>query len=154
MAIGQARLFTPAIILLSGLVWPLFGQATPGAWSGLIINSGCTPDEAFAESPKCTDNHAPGAGLAFYDDTTRQIFELEPQTQAARYLGASVTVEGGLENGAIHVASIKPLAGIGLSINHPAPDFALSDQFGNPQTLANLRGKHGTVLLFFRSADW
>src|SRR5439155_598299 len=53
---------------------------TSGSWSGVIINSGCTVDEAFAEAPKCTDD-ARGAKLVFYDDTTRQIYDLEPQTQ-------------------------------------------------------------------------
>jgi peroxiredoxin len=35
-----------------------------------------------------------------------------------------------------------------------APDFSASDQFGRKQSLATLKGKNGTVLLFFRSADW
>jgi peroxiredoxin len=35
-----------------------------------------------------------------------------------------------------------------------APDFSVRDQFGHHQSLAALKGKNGTVLLFFRSADW
>jgi hypothetical protein len=130
------------------------GMAKSGAWSGIIINRGCTADEAFAESPKCTEDRGPGAKLMLYDDTTRQIFALEPQTQAAGHLGDSVTVEGALDGNAIRVMSVKLLTGIGLSVGQRAPDFSLSDQFGHPQSLATLQGKHGTVLLFFRSADW
>ena len=43
---------------------------------------------------------------------------------------------------------------IGLEIGHRAPAFALPDQFGHEQSNETLRGSKGTVLLFFRSADW
>ena len=35
-----------------------------------------------------------------------------------------------------------------------APAFSARDQFGQEQTLETLRGTKGTVLLFYRSADW
>ena len=48
-----------------------------------------------------------------------------------------------------------PAAAIdGLETGTKAPAFALEDQFGTPQTLKTLKGKNGTILLFFRSADW
>ena len=43
---------------------------------------------------------------------------------------------------------------IGLQIGQPAPTFALPDQFGQQQSNDTLKGSNGTVLLFFRSADW
>ena len=43
---------------------------------------------------------------------------------------------------------------IGLDIGQRAPSFALSDQFGKEQSNESLKGLKGTVLLFFRSADW
>jgi len=135
----------------------LMGQkdlANSGSWSGVIINSNCTADEAFAESPKCTENRGPAAKLSLYDDTTREIFDLDPQDQAAGHLGNSVTVDGALQDKTIHVASIKMLTAIGLNVNQKAPEFSARDQFGNEQNLATLRGPKGTVLLFFRSADW
>ena len=135
----------------------LMGQkdlANSGSWSGVIINSNCTADEAFAESPKCTANLGPAAKLSLYDDTTREIFDLDPQDQAAGHLGNSVTVDGALQDKTIHVASIKILTAIGLNVNQKAPEFSARDQFGNEQNLATLRGPKGTVLLFFRSADW
>jgi len=151
------RLLTRAIVLLSsfglsGLAQK--GMANSGTWSGIIINSGCTADEAFAEAAKCTENRGPGAELVLYDDTTRQIYTLAPQDQATGHLGDSVTVDGALQGNVIQVASIKMLTGIGLSVGQLAPDFSVSDQFGRQQSLATLKEKNGTVLLFFRSADW
>jgi hypothetical protein len=43
---------------------------------------------------------------------------------------------------------------IGLPIGQPAPTFALPDQFDRQQSKETLKGSNGTVLLFFRSADW
>ena len=41
-----------------------------------------------------------------------------------------------------------------LETGKKAPAFSLEDQFGTIQTLKTLKGKNGTILLFFRSADW
>jgi len=43
---------------------------------------------------------------------------------------------------------------IGLQVGEKAPAFTLRDQFGREQSNETLRGANGTVLLFFRSADW
>jgi cytochrome oxidase Cu insertion factor (SCO1/SenC/PrrC family) len=43
---------------------------------------------------------------------------------------------------------------VGLAIGQPAPAFSLRDQFGHDQSSSTLKGSKGTVLLFFRSADW
>ena len=43
---------------------------------------------------------------------------------------------------------------VGLEIGQPAPAFVLPDQFGHMQSNETLKGSNGTVLLFFRSADW
>jgi hypothetical protein len=129
-------------------------MANSGPWSGIIINSGCTPEEAFAESAKCIENRGPDATLVLYDDTTRKIYTLEPQDQAVGRLGESVTVDGTLQGDVIQVASIEILTSIGLPVGQKAPGFSAPDQFGYEQDLETLKGKHGTVLLFFRSVDW
>ena len=70
-----------AVLTVGGIV--MSGQSGKGqssSWSGVIINSGCTVDEAFAEAPKCT-NDVPGTKLVLYDDTTRQLFDLEGLTR-------------------------------------------------------------------------
>ncbi len=43
---------------------------------------------------------------------------------------------------------------IGLQVGQKAPAFAATDQFGHDQSIETLKGTKGTVLLFFRSADW
>ena len=43
---------------------------------------------------------------------------------------------------------------IGLGTGQRAPAFVLADQFGHEQSNETLKGSKGTVILFFRSADW
>jgi hypothetical protein len=59
--------------------------------------------------------------------------------------------------------TVKSLAGpaqaneekeLGLPVGERAPVFRAVDQFGKEQSAASVAGKNGTVLLFFRSADW
>lgn len=123
-----------------------------GSWSGTIVYSSCNADEAFAESPECTRG-APGAKLSLYDDTTRVMYSLEPPELVPDDPGDSVTVRGTLDDATIHVTSIEPMS-IGLAVGQKAPVFSAHDQFGRTQTLDTLKGSNGTVLLFFRSADW
>jgi hypothetical protein len=125
-----------------------------GSWSGIIMNNNCTADEAFAEAPKCTEKDVPGAKLVLYDDTTRQMYLLDPQDAAIGHLGDSMTLTGMLEGNTVHVASLKMHTSIGLELGQKAPAFSARDQFGDEQTLKTLKGPKGTVLLFFRSADW
>ena len=48
----------------------------------------------------------------------------------------------------------KPAHSIGLEVGSKAPAFQLRDQKGQKQSNETLKGPNGTVLLFFRSADW
>jgi hypothetical protein len=150
---GLSLAIAPALLFAANFVPGGQVMATSGPWSGIIINGGCTAEEAFAEADKCTDNLR-GAKLVLYDDTTREIFNLEPQTPAMGHLGDAVTVNGTLESNTIHVSSLALLTSIGLPVGQKAPAFSARDQFGREQTLESLKGSNGTVLLFFRSADW
>jgi peroxiredoxin len=150
------HLWAGAFAILLAAAVALAGQSestNPGSWSGLLINGSCNADEAFAEAAKCSAQ-TPGATMALYDDTIRQVFALDPQDQAKGRLGEAVTVQGTLEGSAIHVASIRVFTEVGLRAGQKAPDFSAVDQFGQTQTLESLRGPKGTVLLFYRSADW
>jgi len=122
------------------------------SWSGTLVSSSCNADEAFGEMPDCTRD-VPGAKVSLYDDTTRVMYDLEPQQSVSAQLGESVTVRGTLDGSTIHVDSVE-LMSIGLAVGQKAPAFSLRDQFGRVQTLESLKGANGTVLLFFRSADW
>jgi hypothetical protein len=144
-----------AFFFVSGL--GLTGQTdnpNSRSWSGVIINNNCSADEAFAEAAKCTEKDVPGAKLVLYDDTTRQMYNLDPQDQAMGHLGDSMTATGTLEGDTIHLTSLKLHTSIGLAVGQKAPDFSVRDQFGREQTLETLKGPKGTVLLIFRSADW
>jgi len=144
-----------ALTLLFSVALTLVGQNNPpnsGPWSGVIINGTCNVDEAFAELAKCTDAGMPGAKLVLYDDTIRKIYSLDPPTTAS--LGDAVTVHGTLDGDTIRGASVKALTSFGLEVGQKAPAFSARDQFGQMQTLETLRGAKGTVLLFYRSADW
>jgi hypothetical protein len=118
----------------------------------MVVSSACNADEAFNESPECVKN-LPGAKLALYDDTNRVIYALEPQKAISARLGDTVTVRGTLDGETIQAASIQPMS-IGLAVGEKAPAFSIRDQFGRAQSLDTLKGRSGTVLLFFRSADW
>ncbi|MGA7914391.1 MAG: hypothetical protein WCA00_04085 [Candidatus Acidiferrales bacterium] len=123
-----------------------------GSWSGIVVSSACDADEAFNESPECT-KQVPGATLALYDDTNRVMYGLEPQSLVTAQLGDAVTVSGTLEGETIRVSRVAAME-IGLAVGQKAPNFSLRDQFGRVETLESLKGANGTVLLFFRSADW
>lgn len=143
-----------ALLAIAPLALAGQGKMTiSGSWSGIIVNSNCTPEQAFAEAAACLDK-VPGGKLSLYDDTTRKIFDLDPQAPAAGRLGEIVTVHGVLEDQTLHVSKIEPLTSIGLAVGEKAPSFSARDQFGRKESLDTLKGTDGTVLLFFRSADW
>ena len=149
------RFFLHLVTLFSIAHVAVAGQnntTKPGSWSGILLSSSCNADEAFAESPECT-NVVPGAKLALYDDTNRVMYGLEPQEKVVAHLGDTITVSGTLDDDTIQVASTE-LMSIGLAVGQKAPAFSVRDQFGRVQTLDTLKGTNGTVLLFFRSADW
>jgi hypothetical protein len=143
------------VLLLILIPFPAVAQSgagKAGTWSGTLVSSSCNADEAFGENPDCT-KEIEGSKLALYDDTNRVMYELEPQSAVKQHLGDSVSVHGALEESTIQVASSE-LMSIGLAVGQKAPAFSLRDEFGQEQTLDSLRGTNGTILLFFRSADW
>jgi hypothetical protein len=144
----MAALFSIAPLAVAGQS----NTTKPGSWSGTLVSSSCNADEAFAEVPDCTKS-VPGAKLALLDDTDRVMYGLEPQDSVTAHLGDSVTVHGTLDGPTIQVGSVE-LMSIGLAVGQKAPAFSLHDEFGRVQTLDTLKGTNGTVLLFFRSADW
>jgi hypothetical protein len=140
-------------LLASALVAPAQSSAPVSAsWSGILVSSACNADEAFNEAPDCTKN-IPGARLSLYDDTNRVMYGLEPQKSITAHLGDPVTIKGTIDANTIHISSIAPMS-LGLAVGQKAPAFSIRDQFGHVQTLDTLKGSNGTVLLFFRSADW
>lgn len=59
---------TVALVFIANLV--VLGQSnnvSRGSWSGVVINSECGVDQAFAALAECTKKGVPGRGLALYD---------------------------------------------------------------------------------------
>ncbi len=46
------------------------------------------------------------------------------------------------------------VARLGPQVGDQVPGVSLTDHTGRAQTLASLAGPKGTMLVFFRSADW
>ena len=133
------------------------GQAdnpNSGSWSGVIINNNCSANEAFAEAAKCTEKDVPGAKFVLYDDTTRQMYLLDPQEPAMGHLGDSMTVAGTLEGDTIHLTSLKLHTVIGLPVGQKAPAFSAPDQFGQAANVGRVERAEGNRSSLFRSADW
>ena len=145
-------LLSPLFLISPLAVRAQTNTTRPASWSGILVSSACNADEAFAESPECMKD-VPGAKLALYDDTNRVMYSLEPQPSIAAHLGDTVTVRGTIDDDTIRIAALE-LMSIGLAVGQKAPAFSARDQFGHTETLDTLKGPNGTVLLFFRSADW
>jgi hypothetical protein len=74
-----------AVAALCFTQWAVAWQresVSPKSWSGVIINSGCTVDEAFAEANKCFEKRAQGAKVSLYDDRIRRDRILERASQS------------------------------------------------------------------------
>jgi cytochrome oxidase Cu insertion factor (SCO1/SenC/PrrC family) len=67
----------------------------------------------------------------------RLTLQLALATSVAAGLGAQVNINA-----------------LGPQVGGKAIPFELSDQTGRARTLASLAGPKGTMLVFFRSADW
>lgn len=79
----------------------------------------------------------------------------EKRTPAWLLAGASVFFGFSLITISNHAAAAQSSSpSIGLEIGQHAPAFEATDQSGRTQTNETLKGPNGTVLLFFRSADW
>lgn len=50
--------------------------------------------------------------------------------------------------------AVPDVGKLGPQVGQSVPDFTLTDQHGQPRTLASLMGRAGVMLVFFRSADW
>ncbi|MGA8222649.1 MAG: hypothetical protein WB780_13430 [Candidatus Acidiferrales bacterium] len=71
---------------------------------------------------------------------------------AALLLFSSFLAQGNMQEN-LSTKNADP-SSIGLEAGQKAPSFTSRDQFGHEQSIESLKGSNGTVLLFFRSADW
>jgi hypothetical protein len=55
---------------------------------------------------------------------------------------------------ALQAVPAVDLQSMGPKVGEVAPDFELPDQGGTLRRLSSLAGPKGTMLVFYRSADW
>lgn len=97
--------------------------------------------------PLCFDVAVPGAPVS---SETEYGAKMRIAVAILSFVGL-FTLSSGQENPPTNHA-VPP--SVGLEIGQRAPAFALPDQFGHEQSNETLKGSKGTILLFFRSADW
>jgi hypothetical protein len=59
-----------------------------------------------------------------------------------------------LSGAAALAAQQVDVSSLGPQVGDRAPDLRLVDQHGQPRTIAGVAGPEGTMVVFFRSADW
>jgi hypothetical protein len=69
-------------------------------------------------------------------------------SELAKLIG--VLYLGAVQIGALCGQNIKT----GPDVGEQVPAFSAADQDGRTQTLKSIMGSKGTMLVFFRSADW
>ena len=127
-------IFAASFLIASHALMGQSNSATSGSWSGVIVNSDCTLDEAFAEAAEVHRRPRPGAKLVLYDDTIRQLYTIWiRRTRPPVIWETALRSEATLEGNTIHVASFKLLTAIGLDVGQKAPAFSARDQFGQEQ---------------------
>jgi hypothetical protein len=52
------------------------------------------------------------------------------------------------------VAAAQDVDALGPAVGAPVPAFSAVDQFDRTQTLQSVAGPEGTMIVFYRSADW
>ena len=60
----------------------------------------------------------------------------------------------GLAAGAVAHQAQPDINALGPQVGAPVPPFSGLDQFNRPQSLESVAGPEGTMVVFFRSADW
>jgi hypothetical protein len=52
------------------------------------------------------------------------------------------------------VVAAQDIDALGPAVGAKVPAFSAVDQFGRTQTLESVAGPEGTMIVFYRSADW
>jgi hypothetical protein len=92
---------------------------------------------------------------------TEETSQLEPRVKEYKFYAPGV---GLVKDGPfvlVKYGKVAPAAGAQVDVTTLGPqpgaaalDFSLNDQAGRPRTLTSVAGPKGTMLVFFRSADW
>jgi hypothetical protein len=115
MAKSLATLALLALAIIALVLHPITGEAQSAksqqTWQGFVTDTHCgtncqvtkdmTPDK------KCVDRCV-RQGSKYGLWVGRHVYELEPQSKAARYAASAVSITGTLDGETIHIDSIEP----------------------------------------------
>jgi hypothetical protein len=115
MAKNLVTLALLALAIIALVLHPIMGEAQSAksqqTWQGLVTDTHCgtncqvtkdmTPDK------KCVDRCV-RQGSKYGLWVGRHVYELEPQSKAARYAASDVSITGTLDGETIHIDSIEP----------------------------------------------
>lgn len=106
----KKQLMAVAVLALATSGFSLMSQdAKPARFSGIVTdqmcaNKGVKLDDA-ACAAKCV---AAGSKYALYETSTKKVYVLDKQDDAAKFAGKTVTVRGVADGDTIKVNSIQP----------------------------------------------
>ncbi|MGH9594143.1 MAG: hypothetical protein ACRD5L_13715 [Bryobacteraceae bacterium] len=100
------RLLMAAVVLLVGAGLTLAAPAgKEGTWSGVISDTSCGASNTKADCvTMCVKEH--GAKYALVDSKSKKVYVLNPQEDAAKHAGHTVTVKGSVDGDTITATSI------------------------------------------------
>src|SRR5206468_13123919 len=114
-----------------------------------IAGSSVTVPRASSSLRESCHSGVPALSLSSVDERMIRTTRLALLLAAALVLEADVRTQPPGP-----AAAMVDVTQLGPQVGDTVPDFRLTDQRGQPRTLATLMGPNGHILVFNRSADW
>jgi len=103
-------------------------------------------------STRTTERYAPVESAPAKRPWVRPMLSL---AAALGLLAPPAFIQGSVQaQTVVPTTSVVEVTKLGPQVGDQVPNFTLTDQRGQPRTLASLMGPNGLVLAFNRSADW
>ena len=101
LAVFAGLLFAGALSFLAA------ADAKTGTWKGIVTDQMCAQKGVKLDDADCAAKCVGmGSKYALYDTSTKKVYVLNPQDQAAKHAGHTVTVKGSMDGDTITAESI------------------------------------------------
>jgi hypothetical protein len=101
LAVFAGLLFAGALSFLAA------ADAKTGTWKGIVTDQMCAQKGVKLDDADCAAKCVGmGSKYALYDASTKKVYVLNPQDQAAKHAGHTVTVKGSMDGDTITAQSI------------------------------------------------
>src|SRR5665213_3960177 len=101
LAVFAGLLFAGALSYLGA------ADAKTGTWKGIVTDQMCAQKGVKLDDAECAAKCVSlGSKWALYDTSTKKVYVLNPQDQASKHAGQTVTVKGSMDGDTITAASI------------------------------------------------